>query len=113
MALAALSVYAKLFTSLSPMLGRVGSFALFRRSVQLTENDFPFYKKVGGTEPDGLLTAVGVLLQEQEPEVIVKASIALVTAYLELLAAFIGEQLTWHLVQEGWPGLSPSEESPE
>jgi hypothetical protein len=113
MAMAALNVYAKLFNSLSPVLGRVGSFELFRRSLQLAAETFPFYKAVRTPEPDGLLTAVGVLLQEQEPEVILKASVALVTAYLELLAAFIGERLTWQLVQEAWPGLSPSEEVPE
>jgi hypothetical protein len=108
MALAALKIYAKLFNSLSPVLGRVGSVELFRRSLQLTGNTFPFFTEVRTTEPSGLLTALGVFLQEQEPEVILKASIALMTAYLELLAAFIGERLTWHLVQEAWPDLSPS-----
>lgn len=41
-----------------------------------------------------------------------EAMVALLAAYMELLATFIGEPLTRQLLQEAWPDLhvSPSQE---
>jgi len=104
-ALDAVTILAKLLSNLTPMLGEGGSSELFRRSLRLTEDTFPFYKAARTAERSGLLAGVGVVLENQQPDVAQEAAIAILTAYLELLATFIGERLTWQLVQEAWPDL--------
>ena len=108
---AAVTVYRQLLDSLSPLLGELGSAALLRRSLRLTETAFPCYTEVRRAESDGLLQAVGVCLRRQSPDIASEASVALLATYLELLATLIGEQLTRQLLQEAWPELfmSPSE----
>jgi hypothetical protein len=114
LALGALNVFGKLLSSLTPMLGEAGSVELFRRSLKLTEGTFPFFKEARTSERGGLLATAGVFLQNQKPDVAREASVALLTAYLELLASFIGHPLTWQLLQEAWPDLltSLSQETP-
>jgi hypothetical protein len=99
------AVYAKLLTRVSSLVGVMGSIGLFRRSLRLMQAAFPRYTEVLGDEQNGLLNAVGVCLRKQAPDVIREASVALLTAYLELLMTFIGERLTRQLVLEAWPEL--------
>jgi hypothetical protein len=115
LASAAVNVYATLLTSLSPLLGDLGSSALLRRSLKLTEATFPCYTEVRVAEQDGLLNAVGACLRKQSPDVAWDASVAVLTAYIELLATFIGERLTRQLLHEAWPDLhiSPTQERQE
>ena len=114
LALAAVHVYATLLTSLSPLLGDSGSSALLRRSLKLTEATFPCYTEARDGK-DGLLNAVGACLRKQSPDVAWDASVAVLTAYIELLATFIGERLTRQLLHEAWPDLhiSPTQERQE
>ena len=102
---AAVTVYTQLLSTLSHLLGELGSAALLRRSLRLTETAFPCYTEVRRAGADGLLQAVGVCLRRQVPDVALEASIALLAAYLELLATLIGERLTRQLLQEAWPEL--------
>ena len=104
-AAAAVTIYTKLLGSLSPLLGEIGSTALFRRSVKLAEASFPCYTEARAAEQNGLLNAVGLCLRNQRPDVARNASVALLTAYIELLATLLGERLTGQLLQEAWPDL--------
>lgn len=112
LAFAAVAVYTKLLSSLSPLLGEVGSTALFRRSLKLTEGAFPCYAEARGADQRTLLNAVEACLRKQAPEGVQGASVALLAAYVELLATLIGERLTRQLLQDAWPELlaSPPEE---
>jgi hypothetical protein len=60
---AAITVYTQLLSTLSPLLGELGSAALLCRSLRLTETAFPCYTEVRRAEADGLLYAVGVCLR--------------------------------------------------
>ena len=107
----AVSVFETLLTTLSPLVGTFGSQALLGRCLTLTATAFPCYAEVRGAE-HALLDAVGACLRKQEPDVAMEATVALLAAYMELLATFIGEPLTRQLLQESWPDLhvSPSQE---
>lgn len=100
----AVSIFETLLTTLSPVVGTFGSQALLGRSLTLTTTAFPCYGEVRGAE-HALLDAVGACLRKQEPDVAMEATVALLTAYMDLLATFIGEPLTMRLLQEAWPDL--------
>lgn len=105
LALAAVAVYTQLLTRVSALVGDIGSPALFRRSVRLMEHAFPFYAAVRVAEVNGPLDAVEACLRTQSSELAIKASVALLAGYLELLSTFIGERLTRQLIAETWPDL--------
>jgi hypothetical protein len=108
LAVAAVSMFTRLLSVLSAVLGQTGSTALFRRSLKLAEATVPFYAQVRTAEYDKLFDALSASLRQQRPEVVREASQTLLTTYIELLAAFIGEQLTWQLLQEAWPAVRSS-----
>jgi hypothetical protein len=112
LASAAVVLCERLLKTLSPLLGREGSLALFRRSLKLTEETFPCYSEARSAEGDGILNAVGTCLRRQKLEAAREATIALLLTFVELLATFIGERLTWQLLQEAWPEIltDPSQE---
>ena len=102
---AAVAVHRKLLGTLSPLLGDIGSLALFRRSLKLSEATFPLYSEVRSNDREGLVNALHEILRKQSPNVILTASVALLAAYINLLETFIGEQLTRQLLQDAWPDL--------
>jgi hypothetical protein len=111
---AAISVYETFSKHLASFVGEDGSHALFRRSVKLTAARFPCLADVRGAAgvDASLVKAVGGCLRSQTPDRAREASLALLIAYLDLLATFIGERLTLRLLQEGWPNVQTSP-SPE
>ena len=104
-ALAAFTVYRKLFVCLSVILGEGGTFALFRHSVRRTQSTFPFFSEVMVIQPNAFLNALRACLQKQKPDSAVEASIALLTSFVELLATFIGARLTSQLLYDIWPDI--------
>jgi hypothetical protein len=110
---AVVAMFERLLSVLIPILGSVGSLALLRRSLKLTEHAFPCYREVRGAEEDAFLNALGACLR-REPE-IAEASLALSKTFVELLATFIGEPLTRHLLQVAWADILsfPSKETPQ
>src|SRR4051795_3228093 len=91
-AVAAVEMFETLLRSLSPILGHVGSHALFRRSLHLTEEDFPCYKEVRHADDDSLMKSIEGCLRDR-PDIAREASAALLKAFITLLATFIGERL--------------------
>jgi hypothetical protein len=108
LATAVVAIFTTLLATLSPLLGQSGSLALFRRSIRLSESIVPFYAELRAAEQDHMVKAVGTCLRGQALHDAQDAAEALLVAYLELLANFIGEQLTWQILQEAWPGLRSS-----
>ena len=84
-ALSTLGAFSKLSSSLTPVLGEVGSTELFRRTLRIVENPFPILKELRTADRSGLLAALGVFLQNQKPDVALESSIALLATYIELL----------------------------
>jgi hypothetical protein len=111
---AAISVYETLSKNLASLVGEEGSHALFRRSVILAAARFPCLADVRGAAPvdASLVKAVGGCVRSQAPDLAKEVSLALLIAYLELLAMFIGERLTLRLLLDGWPDVlaAPSPE---
>ncbi|TKB88267.1 MAG: hypothetical protein E8D43_00090 [Nitrospira sp.] len=105
LALAAVGLCETLLKTLSPLLGKGGSLALFRRSLKLTEETFPCYSEARSAQEDGILNAVGACLRRQKLDVAREATSTLLLTFVELLATFIGERLTWQLLQEAWPDV--------
>jgi len=105
LALAAVGLCETLLKTLSPLLGKRGSLALFRRSLKLTEETFPCYSEARSAQEDGILNAVGACLRRQKLDVAREATSTLLLTFVELLATFIGERLTWQLLQEAWPDV--------
>ncbi|MGZ9189497.1 MAG: hypothetical protein ACXW39_05515 [Nitrospira sp.] len=103
--LAAVGLCETLLKTLFPLLGKGGSLALFRRSLKLTEETFPCYRGALSAEEDGILHAVGACLRRQKMDAAREATITLLLTFVELLATFIGERLTWQLLQEAWPDI--------
>lgn len=89
---------------LTPLLGEAGVAAVYTRSLHLARRQFPEYAP--GHEPDrdeSPLTRAQRFLERQESPVAPEAAAAMLTTVGELLASFIGESLTTHLLREAWP----------
>lgn len=114
LASAAVVLCERLLNTLSPLLGKEGSLALFRRSLKLTEETLPCYSEARSAEEEGILNDVGACLRRQQLDAAREAAIALLVTFVELLALFIGERLTSQLLQETWPDIltDPSQENP-
>ncbi len=98
-------VYATLLTNLSFFLGEIGSFALIRRSLRLSEGVFPCLATLRDTAHDGLVSALGRCFDEHPPDAPKDVSIAVLASSFELLATLIGLGLTLHIVQGTWPDV--------
>jgi hypothetical protein len=102
---AAASVFEPLVKTLSQLLGDVGSLALFRHSLRLTEERVPCFREMRDTQDDLLLQAAATCLQRQPPDIAREAAGALLTSYVTLLATFIGERLIWQVLHDQWPEI--------
>lgn len=105
LAAAAVSVFTRLLSTLSPILGESGSTALFRRSLKLAEAAVPVYMQVRTAQYDKLFDVLRACLRQQPPDMVREATAILLSTYIELLSTFIGERLTWQLLHQAWPAL--------
>jgi hypothetical protein len=112
-ALAAVTVYTKLFVLVSSAVGEAGTHALFRNSLRRTA--FTFFKELHAVEREALLHAIRACVSKQQPDMAVEAAIALLTAFVELLATFIGLRVTCTLLHDVWPDVCTpqAKEAPE
>jgi hypothetical protein len=101
---ASFMVCEKLRPQLSTLMGNAGFRALLSRALSLANAEVP---SLGGirVKPDGSLEGVGEIAAKIGPEEIAQSGVVLVAQLLGLLVAFIGENLTMHLVREVWPKL--------
>lgn len=107
---AAIRVCGKLGESLSALAGRRGFHSLLARAVALAGADLPWLNNLSvGADgvlkfPEGLETRLG----REEAAI---GGMAVVGHLLELLAAFVGEELTVRLAQQVWPNTELTSES--
>ena len=96
---------------LAQVIGHFGVNAILLRAVNLCKHEFPFLDErivpVERGESGG--ESLRACLQEQEPEVIRKASATLLVTVASLLATVIGDRLAWSLVRDVWPEALRSE----
>ena len=102
---AACLVGEKLRPHLAALLGNVGFRALLSRALALANTDIPWLRVVH-VKADGSFEGLDELEAQVDPEEIFEGCVVLLAQLLGLLAAFIGENLTLHLVREVWPKLS-------
>jgi hypothetical protein len=86
------------------IIGHAGVQALVGHAVTLRKREFPFLDESmffprKGKSPG---EALGARLQEQDPEVIMKATVILFGTCADVLATLIGERLVWDLLQDVW-----------
>ncbi len=100
------AVISKLSTQLDPLIGPTGFQILFARALHLARLEFPRLDSVErGTETSTGLPGLRESLRGLEPAEASEASGAIIARLLELLANFIGEDLTVRLVSRAWPDL--------
>ena len=102
---AAFLVGEKLRPQLAALMGNVGFCALLSRALALANTDIPWLRAVH-VKADGSFEGLDELEAQVDPEEIFEGCVVLLAQLLGLLAAFIGENLTLHLVREVWPKLS-------
>lgn len=99
--------WADIEATLAPIIGRGGSGALYKRSLNLTAEDHPWLSEAG--EHAGALMDLPALhsaLASQQNSVAAVGGAALFQAFHEVLASLVGQRLTDQLL--GSAGLSSS-----
>ena len=102
---AACLVSEKLRPHLATLMGNGGFRALLSRSLALAHTDAPWLRAVQ-VKADGSLEGWDEPVAQVDPDEIFEGCVVLLAHLLGLLVAFIGENLTLHLVREVWPKLS-------
>lgn len=101
---AAQAVCAALYGRLTPLVTASGSQAFLTRSLHMAQEQFPFLAGLrGGSSPDDCLDGLGEALQDVDPEEAYEALASVIANMIELLATFIGEDLTGRILREQWP----------
>jgi hypothetical protein len=95
----------KLRPSLAALMGTGGFRALLARALALATAEIPGLYAVQ-VKADGALQGVEELKTQFDADKFFEGGIVLLAHLLGLLVAFVGENLTLHLVREVWPGLS-------
>jgi len=104
---AAFYVFEKLRPSLVTLMGNGGFRALLSRALALAHAECPGLRAVH-------VNSGGSLERLEEPHAQIDSkeffdgAVVLMAHLLGLMVAFIGENLTWRLVQEVWPKVPPN-----
>jgi hypothetical protein len=98
-------VVEKLSPRLAPLMGNAGARALVMRSVALAGIFFPWLKE-SDVAKDGRVAGPKRPVKNANGKVVTEGGILLVTRFLGLLIAFVGEKLTVVVVREVWPKAS-------
>jgi hypothetical protein len=94
----------KLRPQLVTLMGNTGFRALLSRALALASAEVPWLRAVR-VKADASLEGSEELHAQVAPEDIVEGGVVLLAQLLGLLATFIGENLTVHLVREVWPNV--------
>lgn len=109
-AAASVRTWTRVVAQLAPIIGPRGVDSLFRRSVQLTQAEYPWLE-AGPESPDGAFPAEAFegCLAVRDPEAAAEASIELLAAFTELLETLVGPGLARRLLDPAWIVPSPPE----
>ena len=104
LAAAAQRAYDDLALVSAPLIGQVGVDALTGRTLYLAQRKYPWLVHI--REPDhwtGPFAQIVFCLERQDPALATEAAGAVLTTFIGLLVAFIGEPLTTRLLRKAWP----------
>jgi hypothetical protein len=87
---------------LGKLMGIDGFSLLLVRSLTFARADFPWLKDIQAGK-DGSLKGLDTTVRGQEPVEVLAGFTAVISHFLRLLVAFIGEDLTMRLIQGAWP----------
>lgn len=113
---AACEFWRRIDATLSPIIGRHGMAALFRRSLHLTLVAHPsLATAAAATSAPGDFTALRAVLAGHAGADAVPLNAALLATFCDLLSSLIGATLTERLLNPVWADLStdaPAQDSP-
>jgi len=95
----------KLRPHLSTLMGNAGFRALLLRALVLANAEFPWLHTLQ-IKADGSLDGLDKIEAQVGPEELVNGGVVLLAQLLGLLVAFIGENLTLHLMRGVWSKLT-------
>jgi hypothetical protein len=88
----------------TPLIGDAGVAAICARSLHLAQRRFsPVAPSPASDQADGPFARLQASLERQEPAVATQLAVAMITTVGDLMASFIGENLTTRLLREAWP----------
>jgi hypothetical protein len=90
---------------LARLLGSTGAQLLLRRSVVLATAQFPWLSVAQA--PGDTVSALRTAMEQQDPESITEAFVAVLTALVGLLERLIGEGLVARQLNDVWPTVFP------
>lgn len=97
-----------LYRQISPLVGSLGFGVLFSRALKQARAEFPFLEGVGSEAQAGqCLRGLPESVRERDPGEANRAVVAIIADFLELLANFIGPDLSMRLVYQSWPEVRP------
>lgn len=108
---AALPVCEKLRPRLASLMGNTGFRALLSRALARAEAEVPSLRAMQ-VKADGSLAGFDELEAQLDPEEFTEGGVVLVAQLLELLVAFIGENLMLRIVYDVWPKLALKDLNP-
>jgi hypothetical protein len=89
---------------LTPLIGDAGVAAICTRSLHLTQRNIPGPAPVrASAQGDTPFALLQRFLEQLEPAAATDAAVDLLATVCELLASFIGDGLTAHLLRQAWP----------
>ena len=95
----------KLRPQLATLMGKLGLRALLAHALVLASTEVPWLKAVH-VGADGALEELEALHAQLDPVEFREGKVVLLTQLLELLVAFIGANVTRHLIGEIWPRMA-------
>lgn len=106
------SAWRTIDVALSPIIGKNGVAALFRRTIDLSRERYPWLRATQvGAMPDDWLAALATALSTQPPEEATAANDEILQAFGDLLGKLIGESLAGRLLQSTWHKSSSTKTS--
>jgi hypothetical protein len=102
---AAFPVCEKLRPHLATLMGNTGFHALLSRALARAEAEVPSLRAMQ-VKADGSLAGLDEVEAQLDPEELAEGRVVLVAQLLELLVAFIGENLMLRIVCDVWPKLA-------
>jgi hypothetical protein len=89
-------------------MGNAGFRALLTRALALSAAEVALFRTLH-VQPDGSLVGFKELASQANSKEASEGAVVLVAQVLDLLVAFIGENLTVRLLQQTWPKLTLSD----
>lgn len=106
------SAWRAIDAGLSPIIGKNGVAALFRRAVDLSRAHYRWLRMAQAVDmPDNWIGALATALSKQQPEEASAANDEILQTFSDLLGKLIGESLAARLLQSTWHNSSSTRTS--